>query len=350
MNNAVRRMFVGASIFAATCIIAVIGYMIAGWQLLDAIYMVVITVFGVGYGEAKPLSHPGLKLFTMGVIIAGCSSAIYVVGGFVTMLAEGEINRVLGNRRMSKGIVELKDHAILCGFGRIGQVLAEELAAAKHPFVVIDSETARVEKAQEAGYLALLGSASEESTLETAGIARARVLATVLPSDTANVFVALTARELNSTIQIIARAETASTEKKLMRSGANRVVMPAVIGATRIAHIIARPTAEDLLLEVSGVKALKDELAEIGLDLTEVAVVPGSALIGQSVGDMEGGAGGFVIVAVKRADGSLARATDPTIKIGVGDSIVLLGHHEAVPQLTRRARTASGMTYRGASV
>jgi voltage-gated potassium channel len=349
MNNAVRRMLIGASIFATTCILAVIGYMIAGWQLLDAIYMVVITVFGVGYGEAKPLSHPGLKLFTMGVIIAGCSSAIYVVGGFVTMLAEGEINRVLGSRRMSKGITELKDHAILCGFGRIGQVLAEELTTANVPFVVIDKETSRVEKAQEAGYLALLGSASEESTLETAGIARARVLATVLPSDTANVFVALTARELNATIQIIARAEAASTERKLLRSGANRVILPAVIGATRIAHLIARPTAEDLLMEVVGAEGLKTELTQIGLDLTEVEVAAGSPVAGQTVGEIEAGGAGFVIVAVKRLDGSLERATDPTLKINVGDAIVLLGHNEIVPQLIRRAR-ALGQIYRGVRV
>jgi voltage-gated potassium channel len=285
----------------------------------------------------------------MFVIIAGCSSAVYVVGGFVTMLAEGEINRVLGSRRMSKGITDLKDHTIICGFGRIGQVLAEELVEAKQSFVVIDNEGSRVEKAQEAGYLALLGSASEESTLESAGIARARVLATVLPSDTANVFVALTARELNATIQIIARAETASTEKKLMRSGANRVVMPAVIGATKIAHIIARPTAEDLLQEVAGVKGLKEELVQIGLDLTEAEVVAGSNLVGQTVGELEGGTGGFVIVALKRPDGSVERATNPALTIGVGDTIVFLGHHEAVPQLTRRAKTAFKMVYRGMS-
>ena len=102
MNSSVRRIVVGAAFFGFTCVVAVIGYMMAGWQLLDAVYMVVITVFGVGFGEVKPLDNPALKMFTMGVIIAGCSSGIYVVGGFVQMLAEGEINRVLGTRSMSK--------------------------------------------------------------------------------------------------------------------------------------------------------------------------------------------------------------------------------------------------------
>src|SRR5262249_2783327 len=149
---------------------AVVGYMIAGWSLLDAIYMVIITVFGVGYGEAQPLRNPQLKVFTMGVIVAGCSSGIYVVGGFVQMLAEAEINRAPGTRRMSKGIEKLKGHALICGYGRVGQMLAHDLMAAEHPLVVIDSDEGRVQEAQAAGYLAVRGSASEEQTLLAAGI------------------------------------------------------------------------------------------------------------------------------------------------------------------------------------
>ncbi|MEX2112262.1 MAG: potassium channel family protein, partial [Pirellulales bacterium] len=279
MNTSVRRIILGTVFFTVTCLVAVAGYALAGWDLLDAVFMVVITVFGVGYGETRPLDSTELKLFTIGLIIAGCSSAIYVVGGFVQMLAEGQINRVLGNRRMSKGIDLLTDHAILCGFGRVGQVLALELAAARHPFVVVDADSERVERAQAAGYLTLLGSASEEETLLTAGVARAGVLATVLPSDTANVFVALTARELNASIQIIARAETPATEKKLYRAGANRVVLPAVIGASKIAHYIVRPSAEDMLIESSGAQALNEDLQQVGLQLSEVEVAAGSALV-----------------------------------------------------------------------
>ena len=350
MNHSVRRIVVGAAFFALTCLVAIAGYMLAGWEMLDAIYMVVITVFGVGYGEAQPLDNTGLKVFTMAVIVAGCSSAIYVVGGFVQMLTEGEINRVLGSRRMSKGIEHLNGHAILCGFGRVGRVLALELAAARQPFVVIDSDAERVERAQAAGYLALLGSASEEQTLEAAGIANASVLATVLPADTANVFVALTARELNPTIQIIARAETPSTERKLFRAGANRVVLPAVIGASKIAHFIIRPSAEDMLIESAGTKALNEDLQQVGLELTEVEIKNGSPLVDQSVGSIERDNGGFVIVAVKKPQGNLVRATDPNIVVGAGDVIVILGHSEALPNLTRRAKTTAGMSYRGATV
>ena len=128
MNASFRRMLVGGIFFALTCVVAVTGYMLAGWPILDAIYMVVITVFSVGYGEVQPLDNPGLKIFTMAVIIAGCSSGIYVVGGFVSMVAEGEINKALGGRRMSKGIEKLSKHTIICGYGRVGQMLAQDLA------------------------------------------------------------------------------------------------------------------------------------------------------------------------------------------------------------------------------
>lgn len=349
MNSSVRKVVLGAVFFGLTCVVAVVGYMIAGWEMLDAIYMVVITVFGVGYGETQPLDNSGLKLFTMAVIIAGCSSGIYVVGGFVQMLAEGEINRVLGNRRMSKGIESLTGHALICGFGRVGQMLANDLATAKHSFAVIDSSESRVAEAQALGYLALLGNASDEQTLTNAGIDRARVLATVLPDDSANVFITLTARELNPTVEIIARAESPSTRKKLIRSGANRVVLPALIGATKIANMITCPSAEDLLLETTGTAHLNEELRQIGLELTEIELKADSQLVGQTVGDVEFGAAGFVVVAVKRPDGSLVRAPQPNTVLAAGDFFVILGHHEALPQLMRKAKPRLGMTYRGAT-
>jgi voltage-gated potassium channel len=349
MNTPVRRIVVGMAFLAVTCMAAVSFYVFAGWDVLDAVFMVVITVFGVGYGETRPLATPELKIFTMGLVIAGCSSAIYVVGGFVQMLAEGEINRVLGSRRMSKGIELMTDHAILCGFGRVGQVLAQELAASRHPFIVVDTDSERIERAQADGYVTLMGSASEEHTLRMAGIERARVLATVLPSDTANVFVALTARELNASIQIIARAETPATEKKLYRAGANRVVLPAVIGGSKIAHYIVRPSAEDMLIESTGTKALNEDLKQVGLELSEVEVAAGSPLVGKTVGDVESATGGFVLVAIKKTDGTLVRATDPSLGIRAGDVLVIMGHREAIPNLERRAK-ATGMHYRGASV
>lgn len=329
-----------------TCIVAVTGYMLAGWQLLDAMYMVVITVFGVGFGEAKPLDSPTLKIFTMGVVIAGCSSGIYVVGGFISMLAEGEINRALGSRRISKGIGKLSNHVILCGYGRVGQMLADDLAAAHLEFVVVDNNQERMQQAQDAGYLALLGSAAEEGTLEAAGIARARVVATVLPDDTANVFITLSARELSGTVEIIARAESPSTEKKLLRSGATRIVLPALIGALKIARIILRPSADDLLQQAAGTMFLNEELKTIGLELLEIAIPAGSPLCQQPLGEVEISVG-FLIVSLRRPDGQCIRDLQSNAKIGPGDIVIALGRQGVAPELTHRTRTRKTTTYRG---
>ena len=337
MNHSLHRMQVGAIFFASTCVVAVAGYMTAGWNFLDSIYMVVITVFGVGYGEAKPLDSSYLKVFTMGVIIAGCSSGIYVVGGFVSLLAEGEINRALGVRRMSKGIEKLVGHVLICGYGRVGQMLASELVAARQPFVVIDTCESRIAEAQAAGYLAVLGNASEEATLQTAGIERARVLATVLPDDTANVFITMTARDLNAKVEIIARAESPSTKKKLLRAGANRVVLPALIGATRISHLITCPSANDLLIGAIGKRQLNEELKQIGLQMTEVEIQPLSPLAGQTIREVElDVARGNVIVAIHQVHGALVRNPGPDVVLEVGDLLMLLGHRNHLPTLARQ--------------
>jgi voltage-gated potassium channel len=346
MNSSFRRMLIGGIFFTLTCVVAVTGYMIAGWALLDAVYMVVITVFGVGYGEAKPLDNPGLKIFTMGVIIAGCSSGIYVVGGFVSMVAEGEINKALGGRRMFKEIEKLVNHTIICGYGRVGQMLASDLDKAGQPFVIIDNNDGRIQSAQTDGYLVVKGSASDEETLESAGIARARVLATVLPDDTTNVFITLSARELNPTMEIIARAESPSTEKKLIRSGATRIVLPALIGATKIAQMILRPTADDLLQEATGTAYLNDELKNIGLEMTEITIQPGSPLCESPLSEAELG-GGFVIVALRQPNGHCVRDMKSEVRLGPGDVLIILGHQGAAPQIARRARSRSAMSYRG---
>ena len=348
MSASWKRIRIGVGFFAVTCVVAVIGYMLAGWDLLDSVYMTVITVFSVGYGEVRPLDNPVIKMFTIGIVIAGCSSAIYVVGAVVQMVAEGEINRALGGRRMSKGIDHLDKHAIVCGFGRVGQMLARDLATAKYPFVIIDNNAGRVAEAHEAGFLAMIGNASEEPTLEAAGINRARVLATVLPDDTANVFITLTARELNPTVEIISRAESPSTERKLLRSSATRIVLPALIGATKIAHMIIRPAAEDLLIETSGKMHLNEELRELGLELSEIQIDPDSSLVGQAIGDIESkGVNGFVVVALKKPDARFQKKPGPEVMLEAGDIFVILGHTDSLPSLARKAKARTQMTYRG---
>ena len=244
-NSALRH---GLIFFVVTCLVATVGYVLAGWQWDDALYMVTITIFGVGYGEVQPIDSLPLKLFTIAVIFAGCSSLVYVIGGIVQILAEGEIERMLGIRNRSREIAALTDHTIICGYGRIGQMLAAELQEMGQPLIVLDHAHDRIARAIDDGFLALEGDCVEDDVLQHAGIFRARVLATVLPDDATNVFITLTARGMSDAIRIISRAESPSTESKLMRSGANHVVMPAAIGAIRVAQLAATESADDAYL------------------------------------------------------------------------------------------------------
>ena len=347
-QSSIRKILLGTAFFAVSCAVAIVGYVLAGWTVLEAVYMVTITIFGVGYGEVRPINDPSLRLFTMGVIIAGCTSAIYVMGGFVQMIAEGELNRFLGARRMTRGIEKLSDHAILCGFGRVGRILAEELAGSSQNFVVIDTNQERLQEAESAGMCVLVGDATEEKVLEAAGIANARVVAIVLPDDAANVFITLTARELNRDVEIIARGEFPSTEKKLLRSGATRVVLPAAIGATRIARLITRPSAEDILADKRQQATLSDDLEQIGLRITEVRIPVNSDFCDQALEDISFGTRHqFVVIAVRSSDGTVTRSPLPTYQLQKDDAIVVLAPQQAELRL-QRSPQSSEILYRGA--
>ena len=243
-----RTLRKGLSFFGGTCVVATLGYVAAGWDWLDAIYMVTITIFSVGYGEVNPIHEPWLKCFTIAVIFAGCSSLIFVVGGIVQMITEGEVARIMGTRSRTKEIDQLHDHTIICGYGRVGQMLALELAEHGHQSVILDRDPCRVERACEDGHLAMQGDAADDETLSKVGIFRAKTLATVLPDDATNVFITLSARDLCETINIVARAEYPSTERKLLRGGATSVVMPASIGAVRIAQLATQSSDANAVL------------------------------------------------------------------------------------------------------
>lgn len=344
-------MFEGITFFVLTCLVGTIGYLVAGWNVMDAIYMVAITIFGVGYGEVQPILSPGLRVMTILLIVFGYAATIYTVGGFVQMLMEGEINRALNRRRMTRGIEELTGHTILCGYGRAGRILAQGLLDAKASFVVVDQDDAKLNEAEQQGCLIVEGNATEDEVLLQAGIERALVLATVLPDDAANVFITLTARELNPTLKIIARAENPSSEKKLLRSGATEVVLPAVIGGKKMAQLITCPSTEQFLAKDQGHDQLQHELGQIGLKLDELPIAAGAPLDGQRVGDIElKGNHSFLIVAVRHADGSVV--VDPTADcpLAADDAVIVLGHGNELPELKKCYTEKREITYRGAKL
>jgi voltage-gated potassium channel len=309
----------------------------------------VITIFGVGYGEVQPLETPIEKLFTIGVIIAGTSSAVYIIGGFMQMITEGEINRAFAAQRKRRTMENLRDHIVLCGFGRMGQVLAKQLTEAGEFLVIIDAQRDRAQRAEEQGYLAYQGSASDESLLVTVGIERARVLATVLPDDATNVFITLTAKELNPQITVLARGELPSTEKKLRLAGADHVILPATLSGVRMANLITRPAAVDFLAQQAERDHLNDLLAQIDVQMDELAIAPDSLLLGKTIREIEiRSKGTFIIVALRRVNGEMFIHPAPSLMLGAGDTLLILGHQSDIPQFARNYELKPQFRYRGA--
>lgn len=349
MQASSKRIMTGVMFFSSTVVIAVIGYVMAGWTVLDAIYMVVITIFGVGYGEVKPLTSPQLKIFTILVIIAGVLSVAYTVSGFVQLITEGEIRRALNLRRMTQEIERLAGHTIVCGFGRIGQILARKLKDEQQSFIVLDSNPERTTQARDLGYLACHGNAMDEESLKAVRIDSAKALATVLPDDASNVFITLTARGLNPDLMILARGEMVSTEKKLRLAGADHVVLPASIGAMRMAQLIAHPAAMDFLAQSDGRANLNELLAELDVQVSELLIDAASNLVGATISDIEvRGKGTFIIVALRRANGEVLIHPSPSTFLAQGDSLILMGHQGDIPQFLKRYALKSELRYRGA--
>lgn len=347
-----NRLKLGAGVLALTVTVGVAGYVIAGWRVLDAVYMVVITVFGVGYGEVQAIDSDALRVFTIVLIVAGCSALIYILGGVFQLITEGELNRALGRRRMTKEIGKLSGHVVICGWGRIGRVLGDALAVSGGTYVVVDSDPGRLESAAAAGATVFEGDATAEETLQAVGIERARTLATVLPSDALNVFITLTARTLNAELQIVARGEDPSAERKLLQAGANRVVLPAAIGASEMAQIILHKGVDELF-EGGAQDSVARTLRGLGARVFAGRVPAGAQRL-PSVGDLErDGGGGFLVVAVRDAGGQVHHAPSRTHQLSPGDEVLFLSrteHPVDLDGLLANYGKTRELTYRGARV
>jgi voltage-gated potassium channel len=301
------------------------GYLIAGWNIADAFYMVIITLFTVGYEEVHPIVTPGLRALTIALIVLGCTGMLYLTGAVVQFITATQLQNLLGLKRMKKDIDQLKGHVIVCGFGRIGRLLARDLTAAGQGIVVIEREESRIAAARGLGYPCVQGEATDEQTLNAAGITRAHILATVLPDDAANVFITLSARSLNKDVMIIARGEAPTTEGKLLHAGANQVVLPAHISAERIAEMILYPDSARMLRSAEQLQGFGHNLHNLGLNLVVVTVAAASRFAGLAVEEIEHQAdGAFLIVALNRRDGSSVPRPDPTARVHPGDGVVII--------------------------
>jgi voltage-gated potassium channel len=311
----------------------VAGYMAMGWTFMDAFYQVFITISAVGLTEVHPLVTTPLRLHTMVVIATGLFCVAYTLGGFLSLLTEGEFRKYLGHERMLRQIETLSGHTIVAGFGRVGALVCDGLAGSEKPFVIIEQETVRVAELEARGFLHLVGDATEETILKEAGIERAAVLVTAMPNDAANVFITLTARELSPGLMIIARAEQPSTQKKLKQAGANHVIMPAAIGAHRIVSLLTNPTAFEFA-------ELVTRRSSLAIEMDDIPIRESSPLAGLTLRDADiGRRTGVIVVAIKHADGRVEFPPGGDHRLTAGDSIVLLGRRENLDQFRENFRS-----------
>lgn len=295
---------------------------------MDALYMTIITVATVGYGEVNQVGMKG-RIFTLILIVLGGGYFVYVVGNIIQFLVEGQIRMVLGRHKLDKQINRLRDHYIICGYGRIGRVLSRFLIQKYIDVVVIEQNTNRISTMNDDGILYLVGAATDEKLLEKAGIQRARGLVTVVGTDADNVFLVLIAKQMNPNLFIVARASQDSSKKTLIAAGADKVISPYDIGARRIAHAILRPTVIRFLE-----MAFADEETDILLE--ELHVKPGSSLVGVSL--MDSGIRrtfDLIIITISKADGKMLFNPGATTTFDVGDIVVAVGKAKNLIKLER---------------
>lgn len=323
-----KRALIGLALLLIIILLGTLGYMLVeGWGFFDSLYMTVITLTTVGYGEVHPLTRVG-RSFTIGLIFLGMGLMLYVVGYIAQVIVEGQLREVLERRRLEKEIHKLKNHFIICGYGRIGGVIARELRQAKIPLVIIEDRPETIAHLERASYLYVVGDATQEEVLEMAGVHQARGLVAVVSSDADNVYIILTARTLNPDLLIVARAGEEGSEQKLLRAGADKVISPYVIGGCRMAQTILRPTVVNFI-DIAMMGGAMD------LALEEIPVGGTSEIVGLSLKDsgirqkLE-----LIIVAIKRADGQMIFNPKPDTQILLGDTLIALGPRVNLDRLT----------------
>ncbi|MEL6983752.1 MAG: potassium channel protein [Actinomycetota bacterium] len=313
------RVKLGLGALGGVLVLGTIAYRLLGLPWFDAFYQVVITVTTVGYSEVPP---PGgeitgtYRLVTSIVVLGGVAVGIYTLGVFFEALIEGRLTTHLGRLRMQRMIDEMSDHIIICGYGQVGQAIANSIVAHGEPVVVIDVNEA-IHRLVDLP--TVRGDATDDQVLEVAGIARARGLVTALDTDAGNLFVTISARSLQPSLHIVSRANEASTVKKLLSAGADRVVNPHQIGGTRMASFMVQPNVADFVGE-----SMHDERLEVRL--AEVPITSASRLADRSLEDSGiRAACGVIVLAIRRPDGSFVHQPSATTVPADGDVLITLG-------------------------
>lgn len=322
-----RRLLFAVMLLVLLTVFGTAGYVVLGHaSVLDALYMTVITIAAVGYGETVVLQGPA-RMFTLAMIILGVGSITFAMVSGLDFVLEGHLEDLLGRRRMDRELSRLNNHTIICGYGQVGRHVAISLIADGGSVVVLDIDRVRVDSARGGQLLALEGDATQEDTLSQAGIDRARAVVACVHDDADNVLVSLTAKGLNADALVIARIRRDENEAKVRRAGADRVIAPAAIGGRRIATLVTRPAVVDFLDVVT-------HSSEGDLVLEEVAVVPGGPLDGRSLRLLRmPERHGVTVLAVRSPGQSTNTRPEPDTKLRGGDVLVVIGSRHALNEL-----------------
>ena len=298
-----------------------IGYIvIERWSFFDALYMTVITISTVGYEEVHPLSNGG-RIFSSALIVGGVGIMLYSATTLVQYIIEGHFPNIFGRRRMKEKIEQLKEHLILCGYGRVGQEAAKVFKSEGAAFVIIDENEEAVAKAVENGYLSLHGEATNDDILKGAGIKKAKGLVAALDSDADNLYLTLSAKAMRPELFVVARGSSEESETKLKRAGADRIILPYRIGGRRMALLTLRPLVVDFI--DTTMHSHKGELI-----LENVKVTSESPLAGITVKEGMGRCGGMAILAVRKEDAKLIPNPPEDTLLEVDDELVIIGTRE----------------------
>lgn len=325
-----RKLATVVALLALTLILGALGYRaIEGWSFFDGLYMTVITIGTVGYGETHPLSEHG-RIFTMGLILVGSGIMVYAVSALTAFIVEGDLTDVLKRLKMKGKIDALKGHYLICGDSSTGRYAIEELHKTHRPFVVVERDPAKIADLERREMLFVEGDAATDEVLRRAGIDRASGLIATLHSDADNLFLVFTAKALNPGLRIIAKAAEEGSREKLLRAGADSVVMPNAIGGLRMVSELVRP-AVVTFLDVM----LRDKDKAIRVE--EIRLHEGSAAAGRILG--ETGildTPGASLVALVREGVPYLFNPSPSTRLNAGDLLIMLGEAEAVHKLDLR--------------
>jgi voltage-gated potassium channel len=326
-----KKFFLALGLIFLVIAFGIAGYqLIEGWSFLDALYMTIITLTTVGYREVHDLSRSGM-LFTIVLLMMGVGTFLYALSAGAKIILEGELQELFGRKRLEKKIKELRGHYIVCGYGRMGKIICRELKAKHVPFVAIEKNGDFVGMHED--ILGISGDATNDDVLREAGIERAKGLISVLPTDALNLYVVLSARELNTDLHIVARAGEEGSEKKLLRAGADKVVSPYHIGGLRIAHTVLRPAVVDFI-------EFATKTGNIELQMEEVTVPEGSGLVGQSLDQCGIGRElGVIVVGIKRGTGEMRFNPTSRSTIKAGDTLIALGEISKLKVLEDMSRS-----------